>query len=157
MSPHGVAIAAIALLLVLSAVMALSETAFVRANRIRLLTLAEEGDKRADRVLRLLEQPEQTLNGVLLVLLACQMVSATLLGTVLEPAFGAAGVAVGMVIEIVVVFTILASVVAHGLSAAPLTARYASWYRAHPEDGRPVMEAVPAPDQRWRRRSAGLS
>jgi len=104
-SPHAVAIVAIALLLVLSAVMALSETAFVRANRIRLLTLAEEGDKRADRVLRLLEQPEQTLNGVLLVLLACQMVSATLLGTVLEPAFGTAGVAVGMVIEIVVVFT----------------------------------------------------
>ena len=58
-------------------------------------------------------------------------------------------------IEVAVVFTILASVVAHGLSAAPLTARYASWYRAHPEDGRPMMEAVPAPDQRWRHRSAG--
>ena len=34
----------------------------MRASRIRLLNLAEEGDKRAERVLRLLEHPEQTLN-----------------------------------------------------------------------------------------------
>jgi len=70
-----------------------------------MLNLAEEGDKRAERILRLLEHPEQTLNSVLLVLLACQMVSATLLGTVLEPTFGTAGVVIGMVIEITVVFT----------------------------------------------------
>ena len=36
------------------------------SSRIRLLNLAEEGDKRAERVLRLLEHPEQTLNSVLL-------------------------------------------------------------------------------------------
>ena len=43
-----------------------SETAFVRVSRIRLLNLAEEGDKRAERLLRLLEHPEQTLNSMLL-------------------------------------------------------------------------------------------
>jgi len=102
---HAVAIAVIAVLFALSAVLALSETAFVRASRIRLLNLADEGDKRAERVLRMLEHPEQTLNSVLLVLLASQMISATLLGTVLEPTFGSAGVAAGMVIEIIVVFT----------------------------------------------------
>jgi CBS domain containing-hemolysin-like protein len=105
MSSRTIAVVVIVLLWSFSAVLALSETAFVRASRIRLLNLAEEGDRRAERVLRLVERPEQTLNAVLLVLLACQMVSATLLGIVLEPTFGAAGVALGIVIEIVVVFT----------------------------------------------------
>jgi CBS domain containing-hemolysin-like protein len=105
MSSRTISVVVIVLLWGFSAVLALSETAFVRASRIRLLNLTEEGDRRAERVLRLLERPEQTLNAVLLLLLACQMISATLLGTVLEPTFGAAGVALGIVIEIVVVFT----------------------------------------------------
>jgi putative hemolysin len=102
---HAISIAVIAVLFAFSAVLALAETAFVRASRIRLLNLVEEGDRRAERVLRMLEHPEQTMNTVLLMLLACQMVSATLLGTVLEPSFGTAGVVLGMVIEIFVVFT----------------------------------------------------
>jgi CBS domain containing-hemolysin-like protein len=104
-SGNALVIAAIVFLIVLSGVMALAETAFVRVSRIRLMNLADEGDKRADRLLRLLEHPEQTLNSVLLVLLACQMVSATLLGTLLEPSFGTVGVAIGIVLEITVVFT----------------------------------------------------
>ena len=105
MNGHAAALAVIVVLFAFSAVLALSETAFVRVSRIRMLNLAEEGDKRAERVVRLLDHPEQTLNSVLLVLLACQMISATLLGTVLEPTFGTAGVVLGMVIEITVVFT----------------------------------------------------
>ena len=105
MSGNFPVIVAIVVLFALSGLMALSETAFVRVSRIRLMNLADEGDKRAERLLRLLEHPEQTLNSVLLVLLACQMVSATLLGIVLEPSFGTLGVAIGMVIEITVVFT----------------------------------------------------
>jgi CBS domain containing-hemolysin-like protein len=104
-SGHAVAIAVIVVLFAFGAVLALSETAFVRVSRIRLLNLAEEGDKRAERVLRLLDHPEQTLNSVLLMLLASQMISATLLGTLLEPSYGTKGVAAGMVLEIVVVFT----------------------------------------------------
>ena len=104
-SSQTIALVVILVLWAFSAVCALAETAFVRASRIRLMNLSEEGDKRAERLLRLLERPEQTLNAVLLVLLACQMISATLLGTALEPSFGAAGIAVGILIEIVVVFT----------------------------------------------------
>jgi putative hemolysin len=105
MSSQAIAVVVIVLLWGFSGVLALSETAFVRASRIRLINLAEEGDRRAERVLRMLERPEQTMNTVLLMLLAFQMISATLLGTVLEPSFGVAGVALGIVIEIVVVFT----------------------------------------------------
>jgi NhaP-type Na+/H+ or K+/H+ antiporter len=54
-------------------------------------------------------------------------------------------------IKVAVVFTVVLSVYAHGLSAQPLTDRYASWYRAHPKDRLPSMESVHAPHQRWRR------
>jgi NhaP-type Na+/H+ or K+/H+ antiporter len=57
-------------------------------------------------------------------------------------------------ITVVVVFTIVLSVYAHGLTSRPLTARYASWYTAHPSDRLPAMEGVDAPPQRWRRQAA---
>jgi CBS domain containing-hemolysin-like protein len=100
------AIVIVGALWALSGVLAMGETAFTRVNRIRLLALQEEGDRRAMRVVRLLEHPEQTLNSILLLVLGCQMIGATILGTVLEPALGAAGVAIGIVFEIVVVFTL---------------------------------------------------
>jgi CBS domain containing-hemolysin-like protein len=102
----SLAIVAITLLWAISGVLALAETAFTRVSRIRLLALGEDGDKRARRVLRLMERPELTLNSILLLVLGCQMIGATLLGTVLEPHFGAAGVALGIFIEIFVVFTL---------------------------------------------------
>ena len=53
-----------------------------------------------------------------------------------------------------VVATIVISVYAHGLSAHPLTAHYARWYAAHPDQDLPRMESVPAGHQRWRRPTA---
>ena len=53
-------------------------------------------------------------------------------------------------ITVAVVFTIVLSVYAHGLSAKPLTDRYVNWYQAHPRDRRPRMESVHTPSQRWR-------
>jgi sodium/hydrogen antiporter len=46
--------------------------------------------------------------------------------------------------------TVGLSVLAHGLSAAPLADRYARWYRSHPQDRRPAMERGPAPTHRPR-------
>jgi NhaP-type Na+/H+ or K+/H+ antiporter len=46
--------------------------------------------------------------------------------------------------------TIGLSVLAHGITAAPLAGRYARWYESHRQDRRPVMESVPAPDHRTR-------
>ena len=53
-------------------------------------------------------------------------------------------------ILLVVYLTVGLSVLAHGLSAAPLAARYARWYDAHPRDRRPSMESGPAPEHRLR-------
>src|SRR6476659_9176315 len=47
--------------------------------------------------------------------------------------------------------TVGLSVLAHGVTAAPLTRRYVSWFESHPAGRRPVMESVPAGHHRWRR------
>jgi NhaP-type Na+/H+ or K+/H+ antiporter len=46
--------------------------------------------------------------------------------------------------------TIGLSVVAHGITAAPLAQRYARWYETHPPHRRPAMESVPAAHHRPR-------
>jgi len=47
--------------------------------------------------------------------------------------------------------TVGLSVLAHGVTAAPLTRRYVSWFESHPAGRRPAMESVPAAHHRWRR------
>ncbi|MGO9958352.1 MAG: cation:proton antiporter [Solirubrobacteraceae bacterium] len=46
--------------------------------------------------------------------------------------------------------TVGLSVLAHGLSAAPLAGRYARWYRSHRDDRVTAMESVPAAEHRPR-------
>jgi sodium/hydrogen antiporter len=53
--------------------------------------------------------------------------------------------------------TVGLSVLAHGITAAPLADRYASWFSSHPRDAAPEMESVPAGSHRWRRPSAAAS
>ena len=50
--------------------------------------------------------------------------------------------------------TVGLSVLLHGLSAAPLANRYATWFSSHPAGAEPAMESVPAAPHRWRRPSA---
>jgi sodium/hydrogen antiporter len=47
--------------------------------------------------------------------------------------------------------TVGLSVLAHGVTAAPLARRYSSWFASHPLGARPAMESVPAGTHRWRR------
>jgi NhaP-type Na+/H+ or K+/H+ antiporter len=42
------------------------------------------------------------------------------------------------------------SVLAHGLTAAPLADRYASWFESHPRDALPSLEGAEVSDVRWR-------
>ena len=46
--------------------------------------------------------------------------------------------------------TVGLSVLLHGVSAAPLAARYATWFAAHPAGREPDAESAPAPEIRWR-------
>ena len=54
----------------------------------------------------MLEQPEQTLNVLLLLILVSQLTSASLLGALLERSFGGAGLFIGLVIQILLYFVI---------------------------------------------------
>src|SRR6476469_3330984 len=49
----------------------------------------------------------------------------------------------------IVVVTVSLSVLAHGLSAGPLSAAYARWFTGHEEP--PPMESAPVHEHRWRR------
>jgi putative hemolysin len=97
---------AIVVLFLFSVFLAVAETAFVRMNRVRAITLAEEGRSGAARLAEMLERPEQTLNAVLLLVLISQLTSASLLGILLDRQLGAYGVGIGIVLQIVVFFVI---------------------------------------------------
>jgi CBS domain containing-hemolysin-like protein len=75
-------------------------------SRIRAIALEEEGNKRAHRLVVMLEHPEQTLNVVLLMVLVSQLTSATLIGVLLEGTAGTLGVVLGIVLQIVLFFVI---------------------------------------------------
>jgi len=49
-----------------------------------------------------------------------------------------------------VVITIGLSVLAHGLTAAPLADRYATWFESHPKDSLPMLESRSTTHVRWR-------
>ena len=97
---------AIVVLLLVSVLLAMAETAFTRMSRIRALALEEEGRKGAPRLAAMLERPERTLNVLLLLVLVSQMTSASLLGVLLESSFGGAGLVIGLALQIVVYFVI---------------------------------------------------
>jgi CBS domain containing-hemolysin-like protein len=96
----------VVVLFAFSIFLALSETAFTRMSRIRALALADEGNRRAQRLAVMLAQPQQTLNSVLLLVLVSQLTTATLIGVLLEGAAGAWGVVIGIVLQIVLFFVI---------------------------------------------------
>jgi sodium/hydrogen antiporter len=49
-----------------------------------------------------------------------------------------------------IVITIGLSILAHGVTSAPLANRYAAWFDAHPKDARPPMESRSTTHVRWR-------
>ena len=51
--------------------------------------------------------------------------------------------------------TVALSVYAHGITARPLTDRYAAWWSSHPRDALPAMESGPAPNLPARRSRRG--
>jgi len=94
----------IVVLLVLQAILAVAETSLTRTSRVRAISLQEEGKRGARLLARLVDHPERFLNPVLLAVNICQTVSAILVGLLAADLFGAVGVVVGAVINVVVVF-----------------------------------------------------
>ncbi len=96
----------VVVLLVASALLALAETSLVRTTKAKAIALEDEGRRGAKVLVRLVEDPQRFLNPVLLMVLVCQLVVATLVGILAAHWFGAWGVAAATVFEIVVIFVL---------------------------------------------------
>jgi putative hemolysin len=99
-------IVAIVVLIIATAFLALSETAITRTSSHKARAMVEEGVRGAGRLLRLVERTERVLPVVLFALEVTTLVAATLVGIVSASVFGALGVVIGTVFEIVVIFVV---------------------------------------------------
>jgi putative hemolysin len=100
----------IVVLLAASGLLALAETSLVRMNRIKAKAMVDEKRRGARQLARLIEQPAKFLNPILLLVLICQLVSATLVGVVAAHLLGGIGVLVGAAFEVVVIFVFFEAV-----------------------------------------------
>jgi len=103
-SGDGWIIVAVLVLIVASAMLALAETGLTRTSRARAKALEDSGARGARSLRRLVENPEGFLAPVLLLVLLCQLVDATLVGVVAAHVFGPLGVAVATVFEVIFIF-----------------------------------------------------
>jgi CBS domain containing-hemolysin-like protein len=123
----GILVVVIIVLLAGSGVLAMAETSLVRMSKVKAKALVDEKRRGARQLARLVETPANFLNPILLLVLICQLVSATLVGIVAEHLFGGWGVLLGIVFEVVVIFVFFEAVpknwaVRHADRAALLSA-----------------------------------
>jgi magnesium and cobalt exporter, CNNM family len=116
----------VVVLLTFSAFFALAETSLVRMSRSRSRGLRDEERRGAEALVRLTDAPEKFLNPLLLLVLICQLVSATLVGVLAGHLFGAAGVLVATVLEVVIIFVIFEAIPKNFAVAHPDTAALVS-------------------------------
>jgi CBS domain containing-hemolysin-like protein len=103
-------VVSVAVLLILSGFFAMAETSLVRMNKSRARSLKEQGKRGSKSLVHLSEAPEKFLNPLLLLVLICQLVSATMVGVLASRLFGAAGLFVSTVGEVVVIFVIFEAI-----------------------------------------------
>jgi putative hemolysin len=97
-------------LLLASGALAAAETSLVRTNKVKARSLQEERRRGAKALVDLVEHPEKFLNPVLLLVLICQLVSATLIGVLAANWLGSWGVLVATAFEVVVIFVFFEAV-----------------------------------------------
>jgi CBS domain containing-hemolysin-like protein len=132
---------AIGLLLIVLVFLAVAEMGLSRISKHRATSLADSGSKSGKALLWLVSEPERWVNPLLLTVNICQTVQATLTGILANRLFGGAGVAIGVVLNVIVFFVLA--------EAVPKT--YAVLYpeRAAKLAARPVSALVKFPLLRW--------
>lgn len=121
----------IGVLLIILIFLAVAEMGLSRMSKPKAQALADSGTKGGVALLELVTHPERWVNPLLLSVNICQTVQATLTGVVAGRLFGAAGVAIGVVLNVVVFFVFAEAVpktyaVIHSDRAALSTARLVS-------------------------------
>jgi CBS domain containing-hemolysin-like protein len=132
---------AIFVLLVILIFLSVAEMGLSRMSRPRATSLADKGTKGGKALKKLVDEPERWVNPLLLTVNVCQILQATLTSIVAGNMFGPAGVAVGVVLNVVVFFVLA--------EAVPKT--YAVLYpqRAALVSARPVSALVAFAPLRW--------
>lgn len=97
-------LAGIGILLLFLIVFSIAEMGLSRMSKPKAQALADAGTKGGKSLLALVKNPERWVNPLLLSVNVCQTVQATLTGVVAGRLFGAAGVAIGVVLNVVVFF-----------------------------------------------------
>ncbi|HEX4819576.1 MAG TPA: CNNM domain-containing protein, partial [Acidimicrobiales bacterium] len=97
-------------LVAFAAVLAVAETSLTHLSRGRAAALAEDGDKRAAMLARLLERRERVINPLLFLLLTCHLAAATIVAVLVYNRWGSAAVIPAFVIELVVIFVLAEAV-----------------------------------------------
>jgi CBS domain containing-hemolysin-like protein len=107
MSSIDVAMLVVILIMtLLAALFALAETSITRMTRSRAVALAQSQPKAGGRVLRIVENLERDLNSIYLSVNIVQTIQSALVGVLAASLFGAAGVAIGIVLNVLVLFVI---------------------------------------------------
>jgi len=95
---------AIGVLLLVLVVLAVAEMGLSRMSKPKAQALADSGTRGGAALLELVTHPERWVNPLLLSVNICQTVQATLTGVVAGRLFGAAGVAIGVTLNVIVFF-----------------------------------------------------
>ena len=126
-SSDAIQLAALVLLLALSAFFSSAETALTTVNKIRIRNLIEEGDKRAVKLAKVLEDPAKMLSAILIgnniVNISASSIS-TVFATKLLGSAGA-GIATGVMTLLVLIFGEITPKTCATLSAEKLALRFA--------------------------------
>ena len=140
-SKHLWMVVAIFLLLIVLAFCSVAEMGLSRMSKPKADALADQGNRSAKVLSKLVSEPERWINPLLLTVFVCQIVQSTLTAVVLDDVFGTWGVVVGVFLNIVVFFVLA--------EAVPKT--YAVIYpqRAALVAARPTAVLVSFPPLRW--------
>jgi CBS domain containing-hemolysin-like protein len=84
-------------LVIIAVFLAATEAALLRVSPVKARVLADEGDRKAARVVTLVDDLPRVLNSVLLVVLLTQIGAATLAGVIADRHFGSLGVTLASV------------------------------------------------------------
>ncbi len=102
----GIQIAVVVMLLCLSAFFSSAETALTTVNKMKMRSLAENGDKAAERVMKIVEDPGKMLSTILVGNNIVNLSASSLMTTVTMELFGSAavGIATGVLTLLILVF-----------------------------------------------------
>lgn len=116
-------------LLMLSAFFSSAETALTCVNPVRMRALSDEGDKKADRVLKILDNPGKMLSTILIGNNIVNISTTSLATTLTIRVFGstAVGIATGVLTLLVLMFGEIIPKTSANLNAEKLALTYSFW------------------------------